>query len=58
MFHDSGAEPEVWPAKGCISLPLTSCKNDVGNVRLIPLPVTINVNVVFTEPPVLFAQTV
>ena len=58
ISHDSGAEPDVWPAKGCIALPLTSCNEGVGNVRLMPFPVIIIVNVVLTDPPLLLAHTV
>ena len=58
ISQELGADPAVWPAIGCISVPFTNCMDEVGNDKLIPLPVTVNVKLVFTDPPVLLAQTV
>ena len=53
----SGVDPVVWPAKDCIWVPFTRTSSFVGKLRVSPVPTIQSVNVVLTEPPELFAQT-
>ena len=58
MSHSWTGAPTVWPAKGCISLPCTSCMEGVGKVTPMPSLTTESVTSTVFEPPVLTAVTV